>query len=103
MTVSGILTLIDLAVIISDGSDFLSTSSQVDSVLDESTRIEPDCASLSSQSSFSKEDSGLGKYVHVLMVFYFSIHGNTVIPMHMSSKSVIGCVYPRFAINFENR
>lgn len=44
----------------SDGSDFLSSSSQVDSVLDESTRIEPDCASLSPQSSFSKEDSGLG-------------------------------------------
>lgn len=44
----------------SDGSDYLSTSSQVDSVLDESTRIEPDCASLSSQSSFSKEDSVLG-------------------------------------------
>ena len=44
----------------SDSNDFLSTSSQVDSVLDESTRIEPDCDSLSSQSSFSKEDSGLG-------------------------------------------
>ena len=44
----------------SDSNDFLSTSSQVDSVLDESTRIEPDCGSLSSQSSFSKEDSGLG-------------------------------------------
>ncbi|KAL9961097.1 hypothetical protein ACROYT_G029979 [Oculina patagonica] len=43
-----------------DGSDYLSTSSQVDSVLDESTRIEPDCASLSSQNSFSKEDSVLG-------------------------------------------
>ena len=44
----------------SDGNDFLSTSSQVDSVLDESTRIESDCGSLSSHSSFSKEDPGLG-------------------------------------------
>ena len=43
----------------------------MDSVLDESTRIEPDCASLSPQSSFSKEDSGLGEYVHVLMVYYY--------------------------------
>lgn len=44
----------------SDGNEYLSSSSQVDSVLDESTRIEADCASLSPQSSFSKEDSGLG-------------------------------------------
>ena len=62
MTSLGILTLIDFAYFAyySDSNDFLSTSSQVDSVLDESTRIEPDCGSLSSQSSFSKEDSGLG-------------------------------------------
>ena len=47
----------------SDTSDYFSTSSQVDSGIDESSnRIEPDCASLSSQNSFSKlEDSVLGK------------------------------------------
>ena len=43
----------------SDGNEYLSTSSQVDSMLDDSTRIDPDCASLSSQNSFSKEDGVL--------------------------------------------
>ena len=49
----------------SDGNEYLSTSSQVDSMLDDSTRIDPECASVSSQGSFSKEDGLLnGMYHH---------------------------------------
>lgn len=42
-----------------DSNDYLSTSSQADSLLDDSSRIDPECGSLSSQSSFSKEETGL--------------------------------------------
>lgn len=44
---------------LSDGNDYLSTSSQADSLLDDSSRIDPECGSLSSQASFSKEETGL--------------------------------------------
>lgn len=42
-----------------DSNDYLSTSSQTDSLLDDSSRIDPECGSLSSQTSFSKEETGL--------------------------------------------
>ena len=45
--------------LLSDSNDYLSTSSQTDSLLDDSSRIDPECGSLSSQTSFSKEETGL--------------------------------------------
>ena len=46
----------------SDGNDYLCSSGNVDSILDESTRIEADCASLSSQNSSPKDDTVFGLY-----------------------------------------
>ena len=50
---------VNICFLLSDSNDYLSTSSQADSLLDDSSRIDPECGSLSSQSSFSKEETGL--------------------------------------------
>ena len=54
----------------SDGNEYLSTSSQGDSLLDESsTRIDPECASLSSQNSFTKLEEAILNGITVFSVF----------------------------------
>ena len=53
----------------SDSNDYLSTSSQTDSLLDDSSRIDPECGSLSSQTSFSKEETGLSGNTNSFNIF----------------------------------